>query len=117
MTGRADDGLRIQSLARTDGAELRLFGELTVATVSRLREQLVHAETSALATLVIDRRGVRFVDSSCLAELVATQERRRRERRRLVVVTAPGPVERLLAMTGLDRHFETATEPPDAPAL
>ena len=117
MSGGAGDRLQIQSVARTDAAEVRLFGELTVATVSRLRDQLVQPEASARASLVIDLRGLRFVDSTGLAELVAIHARRRRERRRLLVVTAPGPVERLLAITGLDRHFETTAEPPDALAL
>ena len=117
MAGGVGDRLEIQSVARTDGAALRLVGELTLATVSEFRHHLIAAETSAPATLVIDLRDLRFVDSTGLAELVATHERSRRARRRLVVVIAPGPVERLLAITGLDRHFETTAEPPDALAL
>ena len=110
----AADRLDIRFFSTTDGAELRLSGELTLATVTGFVARLAHAEVAAPAILVLDLRGLRFIDSTGLAELVAADKRIRRDGRRLLLVMAPGPVERLLALTRLDHHFEIAAEPPDA---
>jgi anti-anti-sigma factor len=108
------DRLDIACFSSTDGAELRLSGELTHATATRFTGQLLQLESSVPATLVLDLRGVRFIDSTGLAELIAADTRIRRDGRRLILVVAPGPVERLFALARLDRHFETAVRPPDA---
>jgi anti-sigma B factor antagonist len=111
MPGPArDDRLQIRSVPRADGVELRLAGELTLATVSDLRERLDATEPAEPPMLVLDLRHVRFLDSTALAALIAADARSRR----LILVTAPGAVERLLALTGLDRRFETAARPPAA---
>jgi anti-anti-sigma factor len=107
-----DDRLQVESVPRADGAELRLAGELTLATVSGLQERLRETESADPRVLVLDLREVRFVDSSALAALIAADARSRMVGRHLMLVTGPGTVERLLALTGLDRRFETAARPP-----
>jgi anti-sigma B factor antagonist len=108
------DRLDIHTVPRADGAQVRVSGELTLATTNSFREELVHVENSAPAVLVIDLRQLRFVDSTALAELVSAHQRARREGRRLVLVTAEGPIERLLGITGLDRELAVAAVPPAA---
>jgi anti-sigma B factor antagonist len=107
------DRLQIRRVPRADGCELRLAGELTLATVPTLVDELGHVQRPAPALLVLDLRALRFIDSTGLAELIAAHKRARRERRRLVVVVGPGPVERLFALSGLQGEFETAPAPPD----
>ena len=92
----------------TDAVELRLTGELSLATVPGLTERLAEAELAAPSTLLIDLRGVTFMDSSALGVLVRARNRGRRHGCRLVLAVAPGPVARVLAITGLDREFELA---------
>ena len=111
------DTLEIQPVPRADGEELELAGELTLATVTGLQDHLAEAELARPALLVLDLRRVRFIESTGLAELVAAQKRGRRDGRRLVLVMSPGPVERLLALTGLDRQLETVVQPPGAVVL
>jgi anti-sigma B factor antagonist len=106
------DGLEVALVPRVDGALVRVSGELTLATATQLASELAEAELSRPALLVLDLRGVRFIDSTGLAELVAAHKRSRRHRRRLIIVIAPGTVQRLLEVTGLARELETATEPP-----
>src|SRR5215210_944188 len=113
----APDRLEIDPVARAAGAELRVSGELTLATASALAEALAEAERSRPALLVLDLRNVRFIDSTGLGELVAAHKRSRRDGRRLIVVIAAGQVDRLLRLTGLARQFETAAEPPGRPDL
>ena len=114
--GAGPDRLEIRRVERADGSELRLFGDLTLATVTSLIDELVQVERSGPALLVLDVRRLRFIDSSGLTELLAARTRGRRGGRRLVVVMGPGPVERLLAVTGLQSQFETAPTPPNAVA-
>jgi anti-sigma B factor antagonist len=111
------DRLQIRRVPRSDGSELRLSGELTLATVSDFLGELGPLERSAPALLVLDLRDLRFVDTTGLAELIAADKRCRRERRRLVVVMGPGPVERIFALSGLRGRIEIAATPPDAPAI
>jgi hypothetical protein len=47
---------------------------------------------------------------------VVADKRSRRDGRRLIVVIAPGPVERLVTLTGLASRLETAAEPPPTAA-
>ena len=114
MVGSGDH-LEVRVAHRPDHVELRLVGELTLATAERLADRLDDVERSAPPLVAIDLRAVRFIDSNGLAQLVGAHRRSRERRGRLLLVTAPGPVERLLALTRLDREFETATEPPSAP--
>jgi anti-sigma B factor antagonist len=106
------DRLQIRSVPRADGAELQLAGELTLATLNAFREKLREIEAEAPDVLVVDLRQLRFVDSLALGELVATDRRSRAARRRLMLVTAAGPVERVLAVTGLDGRLQIRHEPP-----
>ena len=113
MSGQTDR-LQVQPVARADGAELQLVGELTLATVSDLQDRLRETESTDPGLLILDLRQVRFVDSSALAAIIAADARSRTLGRRLMLVTVPGAVERLLALTGLDRRFETSARPPAA---
>jgi anti-anti-sigma factor len=107
------DRLQIRSVARADGIELRLSGELTLATVNVFQEQLHDSEAAGPDVLVIDLRQLRFVDSLAIGELIAADTRSRDAGRRLMLITAPGPVERLLALTGVDGRLRTASKPPE----
>jgi anti-anti-sigma factor len=98
---------------RTTGArvELVLEGELTLATAARFRETVKAHEATGPAELVLDVRALRFIDSAGLSELVSAHRRGRAEERRVVVVKAAGPIDKVLAMSGLDKALETTTSP------
>jgi anti-anti-sigma factor len=106
--------LQIRSIARADGIELRLSGELTLATVHVFQDQLRDSEAAGPDVLVVDLRQLRFLDSLAIGQLIAAVMRLRDAGRRLTLITAPGPVERLLALTGVDARLQTASEPPES---
>ena len=88
---------------RRDG-EVRVVvrGDLDLATVALLRERLATVETGA-DTIVLDLRGLGFVDSTGLGELVAAHQRARRRQARLVVIRGEGTrIAEALAHTSLD---------------
>ena len=63
--------------------------------------------------LVLDLRGLSFLDSCGLARLLAARRRARREKRRLLLVRGGKAVQRLLAITAVGEHFETVSEVPE----
>lgn len=109
---RGGDKLSISSVLRPDGAELQLSGDLTFATADDFDEQLRAIELSSPALLIIDLREVRFLDSVALRALVAADNRARKAGRRLRLIMAPGPVERLFAVTRLDARLDIGTALP-----
>lgn len=107
------DRLDIGYVFRTAAADVRLSGQMTIATAAGFTERLRHLEACVPATLVLDLRGVGFIDSTGLAELIAVRNRLRRDGRRVILGVAPGLVERLFALARLDGHFEIAAQPPE----
>jgi anti-anti-sigma factor len=105
--------LQIRSIPRADGIELRLSGELTLATLHVLQDQLRDSEAARPRVLVIGVRELKFLDSLAIGELIAADKRSRDVGRRLTLITAAGPVERLLVLAGVNRRLRTASEPPE----
>ena len=105
-------GLTIEPL--TGGAvRVALRGELDLEHAYTFDEEMRRVEGARPPCLVLDLRGLSFLDSSGLARLLAVNRRARRERRRLLLVRGPAAVQRLMAITAVGQHFETVTELPD----
>jgi RND superfamily putative drug exporter len=95
---------------------LALQGELDLETAPRFRERLAEAEPGA-ETVVIDLRGVTFIDSCGIGELVGAQQRAHREGRELVVVRSDGSlIDDVLHVTALDSALDTTTNGEEAGA-
>ena len=105
-------GLTIEPLA--DGAVcVALRGELDLEHAYTFDEELRRLEADRPHCLVLDLRGLSFLDSCGLARLLAARRRARRERRRLLLVRGSAAVQRLLAITAVSEHFETVNEVPE----
>ena len=105
-------GLTIEPLA--GGAVcVALRGELDLEHAYTFDEELRRVERNRPHCLVLDLRGLSFLDSCGVARLLAARKRARRERRRLLLVRGNTAVQRLLALTALSEQFETVSEVPD----
>jgi anti-anti-sigma factor len=71
---------------------LTVSGELDLQTQRRLRSELSEAAGDRSRELLIDLRGVTFLDSSVLAVIVHTDQQLRRQGRAMACVTRTGPV-------------------------
>jgi anti-sigma B factor antagonist len=89
--------------------EIRLAGELDLATVPQLR-QVLDAHARSGQTMVIDLREIEFVDSMGLAALVRARHRAISRGAKLELIAAPEPVHKVFTLTHLDRLFDW-TEP------
>ena len=105
-------GLTIEPLA--GGAVcIALRGELDLEHAYTFDEELRRVEGERPHCLVLDLRGLSFLDSCGLARLLAARRRARREKRRLLLVRGSKPVQRLMAITAVGDHFETVSDVPE----
>ncbi len=81
---------------------ITLRGALDLAAERSLRADLAAAAGDLSRALVLDLRGVTFIDSMGLAILVHTDQQFRRQGRTMAcVVREGGPLQRLLETTGI----------------
>ena len=104
-------GLTIEPLAG-GAVRVALRGELDLEHAYTFDEEMRRVEEDRPPCLVLDLKGLSFLDSSGLARLLAANRRARRERRRLLLVRGSAPVQRLMAITAVGQHFETVSELP-----
>jgi anti-anti-sigma factor len=95
-----------------DTAVIQPWGELDVASADRLRKAL--DEVCAPRCLVLDMRGLRFIDSTGMHLLTELNERATRERFELQLVAPHPPVDRAIRMCRLDQHLPFVADPAGA---
>jgi anti-sigma B factor antagonist len=104
------------STAEVDGrAHVTLRGELDLATAPEL-EQLLNVRIDDSQDVVVDLRGLEFMDSSGIRVLVAAHARAGRAGTQLFVVR-PEPasaVAKIVEVAGLDRELNILDDPPQA---
>jgi anti-sigma B factor antagonist len=76
-------------------------GELDLVTVETLRAALAGIES--VTRLVLDLRGLSFIDSSGLRLLVELHRRAQRDRLQLTLVAPAAPIDRAIQLCGLDK--------------
>lgn len=85
---------------RDDVAIVQPRGELDVATVETLRAALGAIESAG--RLVLDLRGLSFIDSTGMHLLVALHERAQRDGFQLTLLAPAAPIDRAIQLCGLD---------------
>ncbi|MGZ6574700.1 MAG: STAS domain-containing protein [Solirubrobacteraceae bacterium] len=107
---------------RTALVELR--GELDLATLPQVAEVLdgLAPDAAGIRHIVLDLRGLTFMDASGLHELIRQNDYARQNRHNLAVVRGRKAIERLLALTAVEELLvmvddsEDLVPPPRAPA-
>ena len=102
---RSHPHLRVRIDDSPARVEIRLAGDLDLATVPQLR-QVIDAHARSGQTMVIDLRELEFVDSMGLAALVRARHRAISRGAKLELVAAPEAVYKVFTLTHLDRLFE-----------
>lgn len=91
---------------------LVLSGELDISSAPQVEEALGRAEAEAPPLIMLDLRGLDFMDSTGLRTVVGADARAREGGRRLAVVRGPDAVHRIFSVTRLDERLEILDEPP-----
>jgi anti-sigma B factor antagonist len=109
------DEFSIATRDRGGRAHLTLRGELDLATAPEL-EQLVNERLDAGQEVVVDLRGLEFMDSSGIRVLVAAHARAVRTGGRLFVARpASGTaVAKIIEVSGLDGELNIVDDPAQA---
>jgi anti-sigma B factor antagonist len=95
-----------------DGAvRVALSGELDISSAPRAEEEIDRVEADHPAVLVLDLRGLAFMDSTGLRLIVSADARARDQGRRLAVVRGPEAVQRIFRVTRLDERLDMVDDP------
>ena len=98
-----DLGLEVEE--RGEVSVLAVSGEVDVATVPRLREQLHALVASGTPRIVVDLDAVDFLDSTGLGVLVGALKRVRNNGGELALVCTSPRIRKVFEVTGLTGHL------------
>ena len=85
------------------------IGELDLATADMLDAQLRELYDAGFQHLVLDLRGLTFIDSSGVALLIAEDHRARETGRTFSIVRGQPPIQRVLKISGIEDRFAVAS--------
>ncbi|CAN5437444.1 anti-sigma factor antagonist BldG [soil metagenome] len=97
--------LGLDVLERGDASVLAVSGEVDVATVPRLREQLHSLVAQGSPRIVVDLERVDFLDSTGLGVLVGALKRVRANGGELALVCTSSRIRKVFEVTGLTKVF------------
>jgi anti-anti-sigma factor len=111
----ADEQLAVEARTHRRTALVALRGELDLLTVSKVAEILDGIELTAdgVRHLVLDLRGLTFMDMPGLRELIKQNEYARSNHHNLAVVRGTDAINRLLKLTGVEEHLVLVDDPDD----
>jgi anti-sigma B factor antagonist len=93
---------------------LVLEGELDISSAVKVEEELARVEAGKPDLILLDLRGLDFMDSSGLRTIVSADSRAREEGRRLAIVRGPAAVQRIFDVTRLDERLNIVDDPAHA---
>ncbi len=102
--------LEVETQERDGLVHVTLQGELDLSTVGQVEQELSRVEDRADKLLVLDLRGLSFLDSTGLRLMVTADQRARKAGRRLAIVKGPETVHRVFTITRLDERLQIVDE-------
>jgi len=101
-------------MVKPEGDVVRVcpFGEVDIDTVGRVREQLENVTGTGAKHVVLDLRGVTFLDSTALHLVLEADAASRAQRWEFELIGGPAHVQRVFDLTGARARlpFLTASE-------
>jgi anti-sigma B factor antagonist len=90
---------------------LRLDGELDLASVPTLEHAVESVTLDDAAELVLDLRGLEFIDSTGLRAILQQDKRSADRGQAFALVRGSEQVQRLMNMTRVDEHLKIVASP------
>lgn len=104
----------VESERRGSAILLRMTGELDIASVPQGEHAIDDALAAGADHLIVDLRGLSFIDSSGLRLFILVAERARGHGTPLTIVRPPEPARTVFRLTGAEDNLPFADEPPAA---
>jgi anti-sigma B factor antagonist len=113
--GRSPDTLEVEARTHRRTALVELWGELDLSTVPQVAEVLdgIAPNAGGVRHIVLDLRGLTFMDASGLHELIRLNDYAHHNRHNFAVVRGRKGIERLLALTAVEELLVLVDEPED----
>jgi anti-sigma B factor antagonist len=97
--------LELESRPSADGASVVVRGEIDMASAPKLRDVLNRLVDDGSNRIVLDCRGLEFLDSSGIGVLIAVRKRLGDDGA-LTLQSPPAHVRKVLDLTGVGEHIE-----------
>jgi anti-sigma B factor antagonist len=98
--------LSIETRTQPGGVVLVLSGELDMATAPHLEREIASASDAQPDAIVLDLRGLDFIDSTGLRTLITEHDRSRASGRKFALVQGSKQVDRLMSITRVAEHLQ-----------
>jgi anti-sigma B factor antagonist len=108
------DPVRVTTEETDKSIRVSVAGELDIASAPRIDEALAAVEEKGPSLIVLDLRGLEFMDSTGLRTILAADSRAREAGRRLAVVQGDENVKRVFEVTRLYDRVEIVDDPAEA---
>ena len=114
-TGLPADYLDVEAHTHRRTALVALRGELDLVTVSKVAQVLdeLGPQADGVRHVVLDLRGLTFIDVLGLHELLRQNEFARDNRHNLAVVRGTDQIQRVLKLTGVEEMLVLVDDPED----
>ena len=104
--------LRCEVVRDGQVAWVQAIGELDLDSAHRVEAALEELRAAGCSELVLDLRGLTFMDSTGLRLVIRWDTAARQDDFRFAVVPGPDVVQRVFRLTGMDDHLIVAGPPP-----
>ena len=105
MTGEFEP-FRIDVEPARDSVRVAPVGELDIATVDKLRAEVERLRESGFAKLVLDLRGVRFLDSTGLRLVLELDQAAKADSQELLLIRGSAVVQRIFEVTQVSERLQ-----------
>jgi anti-sigma B factor antagonist len=102
---------RVEVRSEGRASVITVSGELDLASSAALEEELVRLAESDSEQVILDLRGLEFMDSTGLSTVVKAHQRAQEAGQRFGLVRGPQQVQRLLSLTGVAERLPFADTP------
>ena len=92
------------------GVRIAFTGELDLASSDRVEGELAAVERDGPARIVLDLRGLTFMDSTGLRLVAGADARARQAGRRVTIIQGPEAVRRVFEITRLDERLDIVAD-------
>lgn len=107
--------LRVELQSDGNATVLAVSGELDLASSPALEKELDRVASAEPELVILDLKGLEFMDSTGLSVLVKAHQRARDAGQRFGLVNACPQVERLLMLTGIGERLSVVEAPDELP--